>query len=239
MPARPNVHEGILYPVSGNVFHVAPVPLVYCVIRDADVDEMHRDLIRAATEHLSRAALDVPDERHVDDLGSVPEFPGDSWKEIHSPAVGVWHRVPTNNFLNIDAPSISWLRSVISAKHEEVLDTVGEQKYTGTTFMESWIQFYRNGDHKVLHNHQRYDHPYVPDMWVGAYYVTDGDPDPDKKYSGLLSFSIREQHYYVRPRPGLLLMWPYDILHQVHPFYGATERVVVNFHVTSAGPEQE
>lgn len=215
------------------MFHLAPIPLVYCVVRDSGIDELHQDIVHTARQYITGPALDVPDERHVHDLGSVPEFPGDSWKEPRGPAVGVWHRVPTNNFLNLDTSCVRWLRELISVKHQEVLTTGGEHSYTGTEFMETWIQFYQNGDHKVLHNHQRYDYPYVPDMWVGVYYVTDGDPDPDKKYSGLLSFSIREENYYVRPKPGLLLMWPYDILHEVHPFYGASERIVVNFHVRS------
>lgn len=234
MAQRPNVHENILHPVRGDVFHLAPVPLVYSVTPADEAADLHADIVETARRHFSSALLDVPDERHVDDLGSIPEFPGDSWKELHGPAIGVWHRVPTNNFLDLDEPCVKRVRQLIASKHEEVLAVVGEQRYTGTEFMESWIQFYRNGDHKVLHNHQRYDYPYVPDMWVGAYYVTDGRPDPDKKYSGLLNFSIRGENHLIRPKPGLLLIWPYDILHEVHPFYGGSERIVINFHVRVA-----
>ena len=231
MATRPNIKEGVLHPFQGDVFHLAPIPLLYTIVQEPNLDEIHADIVRTASRHFAPNVLDVPDERHLADMGSVPEFPGDTWKEIHGPAVGAWHRVPTNNFLNLEADCVRWLRRLLTKKHAELVAAVGEEEYKGTRFLESWIQFYRNGDYKVLHNHQRYDYPYFEDMWVGAYYLTDGDPDYDKKYSGLLSFSVREENYYIRPKPGLLVIWPYDILHQVHPFYGGSERIVINFHL--------
>jgi len=98
---------------------------------------------------------------------------------------------------------------------------------------ESWVQFYKQADYKVLHNHERYGPPYPDNRWAGSYYIDDGDPDSTMPYSGVLSFRVRQVNYYVRPRPGLLLMWPADILHQVHPFYGSRERVAVNFNINT------
>ena len=50
-------------------------------------------------------------------------------------------------------------------------------------------------------------------------------------YSGMFSFRVRLTSYYIKPKPGLLLMWPADILHKVAPFYGKSERVVINFNI--------
>ena len=50
-------------------------------------------------------------------------------------------------------------------------------------------------------------------------------------YSGMFSFRVRQTSYYVRPKPGLLLMWPADVLHEVAPFYGKDERIVINFNI--------
>lgn len=50
-------------------------------------------------------------------------------------------------------------------------------------------------------------------------------------YSGMFSFRVRQTSYYIKPKPGLLLMWPADILHKVAPFYGKSEQVVINFNI--------
>ncbi len=68
--------------------------------------------------------------------------------------------------------------------------------------------------------------------WAGAYYVDDGAPDPSMPYSGVLSFRVRDQNYLFRPKPGLLLLWPSEILHEVHPFYGTRDRVAINFNIS-------
>lgn len=57
-------------------------------------------------------------------------------------------------------------------------------------------------------------------------------------YSGVLSFRVRNVNYFVRPAAGLLILWPADVLHEVHPFYGARERVVINFNINASGGEQ-
>jgi hypothetical protein len=226
-----NVEHEILLPYRGWVRHLAPVPVLYRMLDWADLADFNGKLADVARQVFTREILDVPDERHLEDLGSVPTFPGTAWREPQRPAVGVWHRVRTNDFLNVADPSVERFRDVVLDSHRHIVETVGEDEYYGSQLMENWIQFYQQGDYKVLHNHERYVAPFIQDMWVGVYYVSDGDPDLDKKYSGLLSFSIRGCNYLIRPKPGLLLMWPSDILHEVHPFYGKSERIVVNFHI--------
>jgi hypothetical protein len=223
--------DGILQPFAGDVFHLAPIPVFYRVLDDVDVTSFNAELIDAARASLTRPVLEVPDERHIDTLGSVPAFPEHSWKEEHPPAVGIWHRVPTNAFLDLPAPPVVRLRERIFSEYVRTLRLLGEYDGRKPLMTESWIQFYQAGDRKVLHNHERYDAPFYERMWAGAYYLADGDPDPAMKYSGAFSFRVREANYFIRPRPGLLLMWPADVLHEVHPFYGRSERVVINFNL--------
>jgi|SRR5215510_1422425 len=226
----------ILHPFRGWVQHLAPIPVLYRHLQFDDLADFNAALMRKARETYSEDILDVPDIRHLEDLGSVPTFPDTAWKEPQKPAVGVWHRVPTNSFLNITDPNVTRLRDIIVESHRHIVDNLREEVYGSSQILENWIQFYRQGDYKVLHNHERYGEPFFQNMWVGVYYVNDGEPDSDKKYSGLLSFSVRGCNYYIRPKPGLLLMWPSDILHEVHPFYGKSHRIVINFHVRNVRP---
>jgi hypothetical protein len=228
---KSHVTEDVLTHVHGNVYHLAPIPIGWRVLSEEEQQDFHEDLVAVARERYTDDLLDVPDERHIEDLGSVPPFPQTAWRERYGAAVGVWHRVPTNNILHLaDRRPVAVLRNAIKDLHREVATEAGEE-FVDTEFLESWIQFYQNGDRKVLHNHERYDHPFIDNMWVGAYYIDDGAPENDKKYSGVLSFRIRNENYLFRPVPGLLMLWPYDLLHEVHPFYGSRHRIVVNFHV--------
>lgn len=223
----------VLSHVVGDLFHLAPIPIVYHRIARPDLASWHSELIREARRAMPEAVLEVPDVRHVRDMGKAPRFDHDTWSEDQIAPVGVWHRVPTNNFLNLEADVVKELRAAIENRYLSALSALERSEGRSAWISESWIQFYKNGDYKVLHNHERYGPPYPTERWAGAYYMDAGDPDSTMPYSGMFSFSIRGTSYYVRPEPGLLMMWPADILHEVHPFYGARERVVVNFNINA------
>lgn len=226
----------ILRPVEGDLYHFAPVPLIYHVVDSPDLGSLNTALIAEARRAYSEPVLEVPDRRHIDDLGHPPEATGDAWAEERTPAIGIWHRVPVNNFLDVEADCVKRLRGIIDDRYLFALRTTGTVEDTSDLepwISESWIQFYQNGDDKVLHNHERYGPPYPMHRWSGAYYLHDGEPDATMPYSGMFSFRVRTANYYLRPKPGLLTMWPADILHEVHPFYGATQRIVINFNINS------
>jgi hypothetical protein len=167
-------------------------------------------------------------------MGTAPEMAESTWSEVQLTPVGIWHRVPTNNLLDVPADAVKRLRAIIEDRYLFALSATGSTQpgeQVSPTITESWIQFYQDGDDKVLHNHERYGPPYPPHAWAGAYYVADGQPDPSMPYAGVLSFRVRNQNYFFRPRAGLLMMWPADILHEVHPFYGRGERIVINFNI--------
>ena len=82
------------------------------------------------------------------------------------------------------------------------------------------------------HNHCRWSPEEAkPMMFSGGYYLSDGLPIKDHPYSGVFAFHIRGMKYYIRPKKGMLIIWPYDIVHSVEPFYGSEYRCVVNFNI--------
>jgi hypothetical protein len=73
----------------------------------------------------------------------------------------------------------------------------------------------------------------IHNIWAGGYYIDDGKPDIYQPYSGRFEFNIRNSHYIVKPTNGTILLWPGDILHMVHPFYGDGVRKCVNFNLST------
>jgi len=220
------------YKFCGDVFHLAPVPVVYKIFDDSA--ELNRALVDVALRLFSSDVLDVPDERQVDKLGAPIFFSEEVWKERQVPAIGIWHRVPTNNFLKFEDAHVVALKQRIEEEYQNALRIAcNATNDLPSVITESWIQFYQNGDKKVLHNHARYGPPYTNNSWAGAYYIDDGAPDANMPYSGVFSFRVRDNNYYVKPKAGLLIMWPAEILHEVHPFYGERNRIVINFNINT------
>ncbi len=223
----------ILLHNTEDLYHFAPIPFVYHSVDDEGLLEWHQHMITEARSAMSEPMLEVPDVRHAKELGKPFHFSESTWSEEQTPAIGVWHQVPTNGFLKLQAPAVQRLRHLIEERFLNALRLLGKHNSLEPWISESWIQFYKNGDYKVLHNHERYHGPYPNNRWAGAYYLEDGSPDALMPYAGILSFRVRNQNYFIRPRAGLLLIWPADVLHEVHPFYGAKERVVVNFNINT------
>jgi len=221
----------VLIPATDDLHYLAPIPVIYHQLSAPDLEAFHADLVQIARKSLSEPQIEVPDVRHKDDMGKVFEFDDDAWSETQIPAIGVWHGVPTNAFLDIPAEPVRRLRTLIEERYRFALDATAHTDAEKPWISESWIQFYKAGDYKVLHNHERYGPPYPEQRWSGAYYLQDGEPDTSMPYAGMFSFRVRQTNYYIRPKAGLLLMWPADILHEVAPFYGADERIVVNFNI--------
>lgn len=221
----------ILRPAVEDLHHLAPVPIIYSELSMPDLESFHLDLIRIARESLTEPEIEVPDVRHKEDMGKNFDLHDAYWSETQIPAIGVWHGVPTNSILDNPAEPVQRLRSVIEDRYRFALKMTAQIEPAQPWISESWIQFYKDGDYKVLHNHERYGPPYPQERWSGAYYLHDGTPDPSMPYAGMFSFRVRQTNYYIRPKPGLLMLWPADILHEVAPFYGKDERIVINFNI--------
>ena len=245
-----------LFPKSENLYYMAPVPVWKRILKDDEigmqVEKFNETLKTIANDYFAKWQVEVPDEKHLcksvipkkvlEDFVNKKTF-----VQINNPAEGKWHAVPTNNFLNIEEPEVKILRNIILSDYKKALETFLNsleltqfdcnyehiEKNYKETIDESWIQFYINGDYKVLHNHLRYGFdPKFQHIWAGGYYIDDGTPDPYQPYAGKFSFRVRDYNYYIKPQAGMIMLWPGDILHEVHPFYGEKERVCINFNLS-------
>ncbi len=216
------------------LYAFAPLPIYYKIL-DQSEETLIKSLIAIAKKEMSESILEVPDERHIDKTPFVKEN-YDFFVEQNTPAKGIWHGIKTNNFLGLSAiyGEVSALKKHIENEYINCVKFGDrEEGQINPHITENWIQFYKNGDSKVLHNHERYFPPVYDNMWSGAFYLNDGKPLENHKYSGLFSFKYRNKNYYIRPKNGLMLMWQSDLLHEVHEFYGEEERIVLNWNIVN------
>lgn len=101
-----------------------------------------------------------------------------------------------------------------------------------------WANVNRRGDMNRTHVHPGW-------VWSGVYYVTAGDAVPDKPESGVLEFQdprmgadmvLTEGQPYggrtaIRPRDGLLILFPSWLPHTVLPYWGERPRISIAFNI--------
>jgi uncharacterized protein (TIGR02466 family) len=149
----------------------------------------------------------------------------------------------SDNLLTHQHPAIQWLRDCINKTVIEYFDHVG-MGYTINWNLQGWANVNRLGDYHDPHNHP---HSYLS----GTYYVSVPDSDPaigtrrDVR-SGCITFydprtaanmnAIRrdpniEAEFTVKPRGGLILLWPAFLTHFVHPNLCDEPRISISFNV--------
>ncbi len=232
---RPSGHE--------HVFELAPIPLYYRLFDEPGLNE---NLLRLAKSCLTDRDRQMGEElpelidahRESKMRSYAPEYlvgTTDAWiEQRENLPIGSHYWYPPNNFLAHHDPDVDKIRATILAAFSSTLRAIGYKDFSPPKISESWIQFYnpKSGHGHRLHSHTRYrkeEETYI--MWSGGYYLDDGQPLADHIYSGKFVFNVRGYSYVIKPRPGLLMMWPNDILHEALPFYGHRDRVVLNFNL--------
>jgi hypothetical protein len=84
----------ILHHFSEDIFHLAPVPVIYHQVKDNNLDKWHAQLIQEARDAFEESVLEVPDVRHINDMGSPPnhgENPG--YRQLNSTFLSSWRLV--------------------------------------------------------------------------------------------------------------------------------------------------
>jgi hypothetical protein len=239
------------YSQNSNLHLINPIPVWKRRITNDEVNQevsaFNEKLIEIAKDFYHEWAIEVPDERHTVQKSN---FPPEYYEELDKreffyqtnyPAVGKWHAVQTNNFLSIDEPEIILLKEIILNDYKNMLTEYFNNEFDGIQYYnqkhtvdESWMQFYKNGDYKVQHNHLRYSEQLeLKNMWAGGYYLKDGEPDIRQPYSGRFGFNARNKTYLVKPEEGMILLFPGDAVHEVFPFYGKSERICCNFNLST------
>jgi hypothetical protein len=222
------------------VFHLAPIP-VYQRVYDDKISDAAYEIGR---ERLNRGqklmGQELPNRYDGERQASyeINYERVDEWVEDHEfPPIGSRFFTPPNNFLDTEHEVINIIKRRIFNGFYHLLDSLnimnGEYE-KNARITESWLQYYDpySGRGHNAHNHCRWNHEETrPIMFSGGYYLCDGDPIADHPYSGVFSFHIRGMKHYIRPKRGMLIIWPYDIIHSVEPFYGSKERAVINFNI--------
>lgn len=225
--------------------YLAPIPVYK---RQFDDDAFHERLFQLGFTELNdaqrRMGQELPGQYDKDRYEGYNDWYGnqEEWVEDGFPPIGSRFSVPPNNFLELDNDDVREMRRRIveafdyTLKHIEMVPGDSE---LNPTITESWAQWYEphHGRGHNKHNHCRWDPNEAPYIgFSGGYYLSDGEPFPDHTYSGAFVFHIRDYDYYIRPKKGMLILWPYDIVHSVTPFYGKSHRCVVNFNIQCDNP---
>lgn len=234
-PAIPTEIDGIYY--------LAPVPLLMEQFEDHDYHDAIYDYgFDILTDWQKRMGQELPGrydtERH--ESYEVNYWREDKWVEDNEEIpIGSRFYTPPNDFLEEDHEDVRSLKTRIHLGFHKLIESLGGQ-VENVKITESWMQFYNpyDGRGHNQHNHCRWtrDESIRKYMFSGGYYLSDGDPIKDHPYSGVFTFHLRGQQYMIRPKKGMLMIWPYDIVHSVKPFYGKSHRCVINFNIQGDMP---
>jgi hypothetical protein len=219
-----------------NIFNLAPIPVYMKVFEDDGLQDAVYDLgLEKLNETQKLMGQELPDQYDEERYSryKINYSRTDMWVEQteYNP-IGSRFFTPPNNFLNRDEEVIRIVRNRCLDGYNTLLDGLGFEHNGKPTISESWMQYYGQGRGHNQHNHCDWGAIGAePLSYVGGYYLSDGDPVLDHPYSGALCFHIRGMSYFIRPKKGMLLLWPYDIVHSVKPFYGNSTRCVINFNI--------
>jgi hypothetical protein len=227
-----------LLPTSDEyIYHLAPIPVYQRVYDDQIAESVYNlglDVLNDKQKLMGQELPGIYDQERQEhyDINYNKE---DQWVENHEfPPIGSRFWTPPNDFLNYKDERVDIIKRRIFNGFYHLLDSLGFKHNKDAQITESWLQYYDpySGRGHNAHNHCRWHHEEAkPLMFVGGYYLSDGEPIADHPYSGVFSFHIRGMKHYIRPKNGMLLIWPYDIVHSVEPFYGKTHRAVINFNI--------
>jgi len=226
-----------------NLFQLAPIPVYIKYFNDHDLhDEVYSLGLSELTEDQKRMGQELPEvydsERQSE--YSINYNRRDAWVEATEfNPIGSRFFVPPNDFLVRREESVGVIKDRIKEGYKDLLDKLYFKHNSNPQITESWMQYYdpSSGRGHNQHNHCRWNPgEETPMSFAGGYYLSDGDPIADHPYSGVFTFHIRGMSFFIRPKKGMLIIWPYDIVHSVKPFYGKSYRCVINFNIQD-GPE--
>jgi hypothetical protein len=232
-----NFKQPLIPTLDEYVFQLAPIPVYQRIFDDVLTDKVYKLGLEALDDTQKRMGQELPLQYDSERQSTyeVNYNREDQWVEDHEfPPIGSRFYTPPNDFLNYDNEDVKLIKRRIEGGFLQLLKSIGKQVQDKPFITESWLQYYDpfSGRGHNAHNHCRWSHDEAkPIMFSGGYYLSDGDPIADHPYSGVFSFHIRGMKHYIRPKKGMLLIWPYDIVHSVEPFYGKEHRAVINFNI--------
>lgn len=151
--------------------------------------------------------------------------------------MGGWHSGP--DLLKWNHPEIAQLNQYVHQAFGQMLEAqFGTPEFRCKLTVGCWANVNGDGDYNRIHAHGEAH-------WSGVYYVTIGNPDPDRTPNGGIELidpraaapigaaygGAREVSVTVQPRPGLMLMFPSWLRHGVLPYFGDGERISIAFNL--------
>ncbi len=166
---------------------------------------------------------------------------------VHHSNVGGWQSAPT--LLEWPVPEFATFRGWIEKATLQMASLPFKEPMTLEYRAYAWANVNRHGNYKTVHNHGE-------DHWATVYYVDCGKPEERRAMNG--RFEVRDPRaaasaasdgkypgftfgkaFAINPEPGMLLVFPAWLDHQVHPFFGEGERISIaaNFRVLNIQKE--
>ena len=149
-----------------------------------------------------------------------------------------WHSPTT--LLTWPGPEIATLRKWIDDGMREIslMALRGDSTKAVDIAYEAqgWANVNRDGNYNVAHTHPQ-------SHWSIVYYVTIGEPEPNRRLNGVIEFRDPRHRatefpgfefgyaWRVTPQAGLMIIFPAWLEHMVHPFYGKSERISLAINV--------
>ena len=234
-----NFDKPIIGTHNKNVFHLAPIPLYQKIYDDSINQDAYELGLKVLNDSQRQMGQELPNqydyERHYE--YEINYDRQEDWIENHEhQPIGSRFWTPPNDFLQREEECVVEINRRIHEGFLSLLKSLNlEVGSRIPKIRESWLQYYEpySGRGHQAHNHCRWDISEATDCeFSGGYYLDDGEPILDHPYSGVFAFHLRGFKYYIRPKKGMLNIWPYDIVHSVGPFYGKRKRAVINFNIT-------
>ena len=221
-----------------DTFYLAPIPIYKRVFNNDVITEKTYNLgLEILNDQQKRMGQELPgqyDNKRQTEY-KINYDRKDEWVESNVlQPIGSRFYVEPNSFLDTDNEYVKIIKRRIIAGFKTLLENMEVKTDSTPNITESWVQYYSptEGRGHNAHNHNRwYPSEEKPLMFSGGYYLSDGNPIKDHPYSGAFAFHIRGGKYFIRPKAGMLLIWPHDIVHSVEPFYGQSYRSVINFNI--------
>jgi hypothetical protein len=220
-----------------NLYYLAPVPVLQKKYEDKTLhDWVYVYAFNKLNKVEKQMGQELP-ERYDEERQVMFETTDikDMWvEETEKNPIGSRFHTPPNNFLDEPNEKVQEIRKRIEDSFFELLDSLEIPHHNKCKITESWIQYYDpyEGRGHNQHNHCRWQPNEEAEVsFSGGYYLNDGEPIKDHPYSGAFCFHIRGMAHFIRPKNGMLMIWPNDIVHSVKPFYGKKHRCVINFNI--------
>lgn len=123
-------------------------------------------------------------------------------------------------FESLTGPMNTYIRS-----HAEKFKTVPKESYDWN-YTGAWYNVAFEGSYNAPHAH--------PGSQISAaYYIRTEEPNEKHPFSGRIDFIQNNIQYPYFPKPGTLLLFPSDLLHWVHPYYGKEIRICLSFNANN------